>query len=77
VELVLMPVEILSERQTIRKNMNSHNEQKDNREFEKCVHCGVYTIWKVKGVPVCRSCAKQLEADLTADIDKIDGSRKE
>ena len=33
------------------------------RLFEKCIHCGMHTIWKIDGVPVCRSCAKQLETN--------------
>jgi hypothetical protein len=45
---------------------------KHERRFERCVHCGVYTIWKVKGFPICRSCAKQLEADPTRHNDKSD-----
>ena len=32
--------------------------------FEKCIHCGVYTVWMIDGIPVCRACAKELEADL-------------
>jgi hypothetical protein len=31
--------------------------------FERCVHCGDYTVWKVQGIPVCRSCQNGLEAD--------------
>jgi hypothetical protein len=33
--------------------------------FEKCVHCGVDTVWKIDGVPVCRACAKEFETALT------------
>jgi len=34
------------------------------RLFEKCIHCGMHTIWKIDDIPVCRACAKELEADL-------------
>jgi hypothetical protein len=30
------------------------------RLFEKCIHCGMHTIWKIDDIP----CAKELEADL-------------
>jgi len=30
--------------------------------FEKCIHCGVYTVWMIDGIPVCRACAKELAA---------------
>jgi hypothetical protein len=33
------------------------------RRFEKCIHCGVYTVWQINGVPVCRSCATEREAN--------------
>jgi hypothetical protein len=34
------------------------------RLCEKCIHCGMHTIWKIDDIPVCRACAKELEADL-------------
>jgi len=33
------------------------------RRFEKCIHCGVYTVWQINGVPVCRSCVKERKAN--------------
>jgi hypothetical protein len=44
------------------------------RLFEKCIHCGMHTIWKIDDIPVCRACAKELEADPTTYLDKSDRS---
>jgi hypothetical protein len=31
--------------------------------FNECIYCGTYTEGTIRDIPVCRACAKELEAD--------------